>query len=71
MESDNNCASTGSDMLKKVWRGEAQDEYGENAVIQTVAVALWGLDKAENLEEAQQQARALWQNRDTRRAMKS
>ncbi|RJG19953.1 glycosyl transferase family protein [Alcanivorax profundi] len=60
-----------ADMLKKVWRGEAQDEYGENAVIQTVAVALWGLDKAENLEEAQQQARALWQNRDTRRAMKS
>lgn len=57
----------GADALLKVWRGEESDEYGENAVIQTVAVALWGLDKAGSLEEAREQAKALWQNRDTAR----
>lgn len=56
-----------ADTLKHVWRGEQQDEYGENAVIQTVAVALWGLDKAASLEEAREQAKALWQDRDTAR----
>ncbi len=53
--------------LKRVWRDEQQDEYGENAIIQTVAVALWGLDKAGSLEEAQEQAKALWRDRDTAR----
>ena len=57
----------GADTLLKIWRGEETDEYGENAVIQTVAVALWGLDKAGSLEEAQEQAKALWQDRDTAR----
>lgn len=47
-----------------VWRGEQSDDYGENAVIQTVAVALWGLDRAASLEEAQELARELWQNRE-------
>ena len=46
-----------------VWRGEQSDNYGENAVIQTVAVALWGLDRAASLDEAQGQARELWQKR--------
>ncbi|MCG8394535.1 MAG: glycosyl transferase family protein [Pseudomonadales bacterium] len=52
-----------AETLKQVWRGELQDEYGENAVIQTVAVALWGLDRAASLEEARELARELWQNR--------
>ena len=50
--------------MRAVWRGEQSDDYGENAVIQTVAVALWGLDRAASLEQAQEQARELWQNRD-------
>ncbi|HBC18592.1 MAG TPA: glycosyltransferase, partial [Alcanivorax sp.] len=50
--------------VRAVWRGEQSDDYGENAVIQTVAVALWGLDRAASLEQAQEQARELWQNRD-------
>lgn len=53
--------------LKQVWRGETKDEYGENAVIQTVAVALWGLDRAENLEGAQTRAAELWASRDRSR----
>ena len=53
--------------LKRVWRGEMQDEYGEHAVIQTVAVALWGLDKADSLQAAQTQAAELWSNRQKNR----
>lgn len=56
-----------ADTVLKVWRGEARDEYGEQAVIHTVAVALWGLDKADSLESALKEAAALWENRDTAR----
>lgn len=59
--------SPNAEALKQVWRGEAKDEYGENAVIQTVAVALWGLDRAENLEDAQTRAAELWASRDRSR----
>ena len=56
-----------ADTVLKVWRGESRDEYGEQAVIHTVAVALWGLDKADSLERALTEAAALWENRDTAR----
>lgn len=59
--------SPNAESLKQVWRGVAKDEYGENAVIQTVAVALWGLDRAENLEDAQTRATELWTSRDRSR----
>ncbi|KGD65877.1 hypothetical protein Y5S_01101 [Alcanivorax nanhaiticus] len=59
--------SPNAEALKQVWRGETKDEYGENAVIQTVAVALWGLDRAENLEDAQTRAAELWASRDRSR----
>ena len=56
-----------AERLKQVWRGESQDEYGENAVIQTVAVALWGLDKAKDLPAAAAMATTLWKNRNKMR----
>lgn len=56
-----------AETLKRVWRGQEEDPYGEHAVIQTVAVALWGLDKAGSLEDARVQAGTLWQNRDISR----
>lgn len=59
--------SPNAEALKQVWRGETKDEYGENAVIQTVAVALWGLDRAENLEDAQTRAAEFWASRDRSR----
>jgi len=59
--------SPNAETLKQVWRGEVQDEYGENAVIQTVAVALWGLDRADSLEDAQTKATELWASRDRSR----
>ncbi len=51
----------------KVWRRESRAAYGEQAVIHTVAVALWGLDKADSLESARKDAAALWENRDKTR----
>ncbi len=56
-----------AETLLKVWRGETCDEYGEQAVISTVAVALWGLDKADSLQSALKEAAALWEKRDKKR----
>lgn len=47
-----------------VWQGKERDAYGEQAVILTAAVALWGLDKATTLDEAINQATTLWQARN-------
>lgn len=50
--------------LLHLWRGEKTDTYGQAAIIQTVAVVLWGLHKTATLEEARQQAKRLWDQRD-------
>lgn len=46
-----------------VWRGEKAHEYGEMAVIGTLALALVTLRRARTQDEALAQARTLWQQR--------
>lgn len=50
-----------------VWRGDAQHEYGEAAVIGTLAIALKLLGDADSQESAQTMAQALWEARDRSR----
>lgn len=52
--------------LTRLWRDD-DDEYGRQAVIQTVAVLLRGLGRAEDDESAREQAETLWNARDYRR----
>jgi anthranilate phosphoribosyltransferase len=52
------------DRLIAVLRGEASDEYGEAAVTGTIAIALRTLGKAASIEDAEEQARAMWRDRD-------
>jgi anthranilate phosphoribosyltransferase len=47
-----------------VWRGEKAHEYGEMAVIGTLALALLTLRRAASQDEALATARACWQARD-------
>ncbi len=49
--------------LLAVWRGESRDEFGEGATTGTAAVALRLMGKANHVEEAQQMAQAMWDNR--------
>jgi anthranilate phosphoribosyltransferase len=53
--------------LRSVWRGEANDEYGELAIIGTLAIALRLLDRAKNCDEAMRLARDYWDNRNRER----
>lgn len=48
--------------LKAVWQGQPH-AYGNTAVVETIAIALVALQKAENFIVALQQAQQLWQNR--------
>lgn len=48
--------------LLAVWRGEAQDSYGELAVVATMALALRGLGQSR--DEAFAQARGYWDSRN-------
>lgn len=47
-----------------VWRGEKHHEYGEMAVISTLALAMRTLQKAASQEEAMAMAQAWWEGRD-------
>jgi anthranilate phosphoribosyltransferase len=47
-----------------VWRGDKPHEYGEMAVIATVALALRTLQRADSQEAAMATARAWWEARD-------
>lgn len=51
-------------MLKKLWRGDADEEYGEAAVISTTAIALRAMGRTRDAEEAAGMAAGLWQKRD-------
>jgi len=57
------------DRLMAVLRGEARDEYGEAAVIGTLAIALKALGSAKTVEAAEAQANAMWEGRDRLRAV--
>lgn len=55
------------DRLIALWRGEIEDDYGEAAVVGTLAIALRTLGAAANVAEAQSRAEALWRARDRSR----
>ena len=50
--------------LRNVWRGTATDEYGELAIIGTLAIALHLLGRATNCGEAMEHAKNRWKNRN-------
>jgi anthranilate phosphoribosyltransferase len=49
--------------FRRVWEGEAQDAYAEQAVVGTVALALRGLGQATDVNDAHGQATEMWQAR--------
>ncbi len=52
------------DRLEAVWRGAQTDEYGEAAVVGTIALALWAMGVEGDPARAQTRAEALWRGRD-------
>ena len=50
--------------LAALWRGAIEDEYGEAAVVGTLAIALRALGAGANVAEAEARAKALWLSRD-------
>lgn len=50
--------------MVRLWRGEAEEEYGEAAVIGTAAIALHLMQKATTPEAATELAREFWQARN-------
>ncbi len=50
-----------------VWRGDRPHEYGEMAVLGTLALALQGLQAAATPDEAMAMARRMWADRDASR----
>jgi anthranilate phosphoribosyltransferase len=55
--------------LGALWRGESTDDYGEAAVVGTLAIALRALGVAEDAANAEAQARALWSARERKSLM--
>jgi anthranilate phosphoribosyltransferase len=53
--------------LAEVWNGSREDEYGIASVIGTVAVTLHMMGRTASREQAEQQARAMWDARDKER----
>jgi len=49
--------------FRRVWEGEAQDVYAEQAIVGTVALALRGLGKAKDVDDAHEQAWEMWRAR--------
>ena len=49
--------------LAAVWKGEAHDEYGEAAVVGTLAIALKAVGEADTVDAAQALAAKLWATR--------
>ncbi len=52
------------DRLEAVWRGAEADEYGEAAVVGTIALALWAMGLESDPARGQARAEALWRGRD-------
>lgn len=53
-----------TDHLMALWRGELEDEYAEASVIGTVAITLYTMGRASSREDAETQARSMWESRD-------
>jgi anthranilate phosphoribosyltransferase len=52
-----------SRQLARVWRGEADDEYGSAATISTAAITLQLMRKADSRDDAMALAQKMWDNR--------
>jgi len=50
--------------LSFIWQGQVEDEFAENSIIGTSAVALKLLGKADSQQQAHELASAYWQGRD-------
>lgn len=49
--------------FKTVWEGDKSHEYGEMAVVETMAIALYTMNACETFSEAQVKAKNMWENR--------
>ena len=54
-------------LFKTVWRGEQQDQYGETAIISTLAVVLKLMDNIPDQQQALDKAKLMWEQRDKNR----
>jgi len=50
--------------LMSLWSGELDNEYGEAAVVGTLAIALKAIGYADGIARAEKAAREMWQDRD-------
>lgn len=57
----------GTEPMRRLWRGESEDSYGEAAVVSTAALALLESGSAKSRENAMDLARSLWEKRDKSR----
>ena len=55
------------DDLKSLWKGELDFEYGEGAIIGTLAYTARLMGKAESFDDCMLQAKTWWENRDMNR----
>ena len=55
--------------FRRVWDGEESDLYGEQAILGTMALALYGLGKASSREDAHNQATNMWETRHIQNEM--
>lgn len=53
--------------LRNVWRDESNDEYGELAIIGTLAIALSLLNRTKNYDDAMRLAKDYWEGRNRER----
>lgn len=51
------------EFFKAVWEGECRHDYGEQAIIETMGIALYTLGAASTYAETMQQAQLLWHQR--------
>lgn len=61
---DNKLELGGMDVLKRIWQGESND-YAEQAILGTAALALCAILKSHDLNAALELCRTAWQQRDT------
>lgn len=60
-------AQPGSAALRQLWNGQREDEYGESAVVETAASALFLLEQAEDIDSCRALAGQWWAGRNRER----
>ncbi len=58
------CDNKSASLIKTVYQGQAHDNYGEQAVIGTLAICLKQIKQLSTQEEATELATSLWNSRD-------